>query len=72
MNPTVAISNLNHAFGKGNLRKDVLIEINLNINPGEICILTGPSGSGKTTLLSLIGGLRSLQDGSLKILDQEL
>jgi len=72
MNPTVAISNLNHAFGKGNLRKEVLIDINLNINPGEICILTGPSGSGKTTLLSLIGGLRSLQDGSLKILGQEL
>ncbi len=72
MNPTVAISNVNHAFGKGNLRKTVLIDINLNINPGEICILTGPSGSGKTTLLSLIGGLRSLQDGSLKILDQEL
>ncbi|MEM6403965.1 MAG: DevA family ABC transporter ATP-binding protein, partial [Cyanobacteria bacterium P01_D01_bin.116] len=72
MNPTVTISNLNHAFGKGNLRKEVLIDINLNINPGEICILTGPSGSGKTTLLSLIGGLRSLQDGSLKILGQEL
>ncbi|MBE9215235.1 DevA family ABC transporter ATP-binding protein [Plectonema cf. radiosum LEGE 06105] len=72
MNPTVAISNLNHAFGKGNLRKVVLSDINLNINPGEICILTGPSGSGKTTLLSLIGGLRSLQDGSLKILGQEL
>lgn len=72
MNLTVAISNLNYAFGKGNLRKAVLIDITLDIHPGEICILTGPSGSGKTTLLSLIGGLRSLQDGSLKILGQEL
>lgn len=72
MKPTVAISNLNYTFGKGNLRKAVLIDITLDINPGEICILTGPSGSGKTTLLSLIGGLRSLQDGSLKILGQEL
>ena len=72
MKPTVAISNLNYAFGKGNLRKAVLIDITLDINPGEICILTGPSGSGKTTLLSLIGGLRTLQDGSLKILGQEL
>jgi putative ABC transport system ATP-binding protein len=34
--------------------------------------LTGPSGSGKTTLLSLMGGLRSAQQGSLRILDQEL
>jgi putative ABC transport system ATP-binding protein len=35
-------------------------------------ICTGPSGSGKTTLLTMLGGLRSCQDGSLKILGQEL
>ncbi len=34
--------------------------------------MTGPSGSGKTTLLTLIGGLRSVQSGSVKILGQEL
>jgi putative ABC transport system ATP-binding protein len=34
--------------------------------------MTGPSGSGKTTLLTLIGGLRSAQSGSLKILGQEM
>ena len=34
--------------------------------------MTGPSGSGKTTLLTLIGGLRSGQSGSLKILGQEM
>lgn len=34
--------------------------------------MTGPSGSGKTTLLSLIGCLRSAQEGSLQILGQEL
>ena len=70
--PTIAIQNLQHSFGKGNLQKPVLIDINLSINPGEIVILTGPSGSGKTTLLTLIGALRSMQTGSLKILDQEL
>lgn len=42
------------------------------IAPGEIVIMTGPSGSGKTTLLTLIGGLRSLQSGSLQFLGQEL
>lgn len=34
--------------------------------------MTGPSGSGKTTLLTLMGGLRSAQEGSLKILGQEI
>ena len=72
MNYTVAVNNLNHYFGKGKLRKPVLNNISLEINSGEIIILTGPSGSGKTTLLSLIGGLRSVQEGSLKILGQEL
>ena len=68
----IAIRNLNHAFGKGALRKPVLLDVQLDIYPGEIVILTGPSGSGKTTLLSLIGGLRSVQEGSLKVLGQEL
>jgi putative ABC transport system ATP-binding protein len=72
MEPTVAVRNLNHAFGQGALRKPVLSDVDLNLYPGEIVILTGPSGSGKTTLLSLIGGLRSVQDGSLKIFGQEL
>jgi putative ABC transport system ATP-binding protein len=72
MEPVVAIRHVNHAFGKGALQKPVLIDVDLEINPGEIVILTGPSGSGKTTLLTLIGALRSLQSGSLKILSQEL
>lgn len=72
MSPVISIGNLNHYFGTGVLRKPVLININLDVHPGEIVILTGPSGSGKTTLLTLIGALRSLQEGSLKILDQEL
>jgi putative ABC transport system ATP-binding protein len=69
---TVTIENLNHTYGKGSLQKPVLTNIQLDIAAGEIVILTGPSGSGKTTLLTLMGGLRSVQEGSLKILDQEL
>ena len=68
----ISIDNLNHYFGEGALRKQVLFEINLEINKGEIVIMTGPSGSGKTTLLTLMGGLRSAQAGSLKILTQEI
>lgn len=70
--PIIAVQHLNHTFGKGILAKPVLIDVNLNIAPGEIVILTGPSGSGKTTLLTVLGGLRSAQSGSLQILGQEL
>ncbi len=70
--PAISVRNLHHAYGKGSLRKPVLIDINLDVFAGEIVILTGPSGSGKTTLLSLMGGLRSMQEGSLKVLGQEL
>ncbi|MBD2497602.1 DevA family ABC transporter ATP-binding protein [Nostoc sp. FACHB-280] len=70
--PVIAIKNLNHYYGKGSLKRQILFDINLEIYPGEIVIMTGPSGSGKTTLLSLIGGLRSVQEGSLKFLGVEL
>ncbi|MHC5939461.1 DevA family ABC transporter ATP-binding protein [Nostoc sp.] len=70
--PIISIDNLNQSFGQGALQKPVLIDINLEVNPGEIVILTGPSGSGKTTLLTLIGALRSLQSGSLQVMGQEL
>ena len=70
--PVIAIHNLDHYFGKGELRKQVLFDINLEIDRGEIVLMTGPSGSGKTTLLTLVSGLRSPQSGSCKILGKEL
>ena len=66
------IRNLGHHFGKGRLRRQILFDINADIHPGEIVILTGPSGSGKTTLLTLMGALRSAQSGSLQVFGQEL
>ncbi|MBE8990875.1 DevA family ABC transporter ATP-binding protein [Nostoc sp. LEGE 12450] len=68
----VNISDLNHYFGEKKVRSQILFDINFNIKFGEIVIMTGPSGSGKTTLLTLIGGLRSVQEGSLQFLGQEL
>lgn len=70
--PAIIVRNLDHYFGQGQLQKQVLYDINLEINSGEIIIMTGPSGSGKTTLLTLVGGLRSAQSGSLQVLGQEL
>ncbi|BCL39005.1 ATP-binding cassette domain-containing protein [Nostoc sp. MS1] len=71
-NPVIEIKKLNHYFGSKKLRKQVLFDINLEIESGDILIMTGPSGSGKSTLMSLIGGLRSVQEGNLKVLKQEL
>jgi len=70
--PIIKLRNVNHYFGSGENRKHALKDITLDIYPGQIIICTGPSGSGKTTLLTMLGGLRSCQDGSLEILDQQL
>ncbi|MBE9099356.1 DevA family ABC transporter ATP-binding protein [filamentous cyanobacterium LEGE 07170] len=68
----VRIRDLNFFFGQGDLRKQVLYDINLDLPYGQIVIMTGPSGSGKTTLLTLIGALRTVREGSLSVLDQEI
>jgi putative ABC transport system ATP-binding protein len=68
----ISAQGLDHFFGQGKLRKQVLFDIHLDITVGEIVIMTGPSGSGKTTLLTLVGGLRSTQSGRLQVLDQDL
>ena len=68
----IRIENLNHHFGKGNLRKQILFDVSVDIPQGEIVIVTGPSGSGKTTLLTLVGALRSTQDGSVHVLGEQL
>lgn len=70
--PTVRIYRLQHCFGDGELRQQVLFDNNLVVAPGEILVMTGPSGSGKTTLLTLIGTLRTVQEGSLEVLGRQL
>ena len=68
----IVVQGVDHSFGEGELRRQVLFDISTQIDSGEIVILTGPSGSGKTTLLTLIGALRSTQAGSLRVLGHEL
>ena len=70
--PPIVVEGLNHSYGKGELKKQILFDISTEIRAGEIVIVTGPSGSGKTTLLTLVGALRSTQEGSVKILGEEL
>jgi putative ABC transport system ATP-binding protein len=68
----VRLRGLNHTFGEGELRKQVLFDNQLDLARGEIVIMTGPSGSGKTTLLTLVGALRTVQVGQLQVLGCDL
>lgn len=68
----ISARSVNFSFGEGDLQKQVLFDVSLDVMPGEIVLLTGPSGSGKTTLLTLIGALRKIRDGELHVLGREL
>ena len=68
----IAVEHVDHCFGSGELRKQILFDVSVELRAGEIVIVTGPSGSGKTTLLTLVGALRSGQQGSIRILGREL
>jgi len=70
--PLVRAAGLYYAFGEGDARKRVLFDVDLTVAPGEFAIMTGPSGSGKTTLLSLIGALRSPQEGELRVMGRNV
>ena len=68
----IEVHGLNHWFGVGDARKQALYDLDLTIEAGSFTVLMGPSGSGKTTVLTLLGCLRSVQDGSVRLLGQEL
>ncbi len=72
MSNPVILRGVTYSYGEGELRRPVLREVDLTVEPGEIVLLTGPSGSGKTTLLTLIGALRAMQEGSARVLGEEL
>ena len=71
-NDPIVSSGLNHHFGEGETRKQVLYDIGVTLERGSFTALLGASGSGKTTLLTLIGCLRDVQHGSIRLLGNEL
>jgi putative ABC transport system ATP-binding protein len=69
---SVRIRGLEHEYGRGSRRLQVLRGIDLDIEPGGHLALTGPSGAGKSTLLALVGGLERPQRGRLSVDGEDL
>lgn len=64
----IKINNLNKYYGN----TQVLNDISIDINKGEIFAIVGHSGAGKSTLLRCINGLEDYFDGSLKVNNKEI
>lgn len=71
-NAYLAVSNLCKHYGEGEARIDVLKNINVSLDAGEICVLLGPSGSGKSTFLNIVGGLENADGGTVTVAGTEL
>lgn len=68
----IAVRHLDFWFGEGESRKQILYDISFDVARGSLTALVGASGSGKTTLITLMGCLRRVQIGSIRLLGHEL
>ncbi len=65
--PVLELRGVGRTFGEGVVALEVLKEISLAVDPGEIVALVGPSGSGKSTLLQIAGLLEKPDNGTVLI-----
>jgi putative ABC transport system ATP-binding protein len=65
--PVVRVEHLSKHFGAGSARVDALVDINMEVHPGQVVGLIGPSGSGKTTLLNCIACIMEPSSGRLTL-----
>ena len=59
----ISVHHLKKSYGE----REILRGINFSLSRGEQCIIQGASGSGKSTFLYLLGGLESLDEGSIVV-----
>lgn len=69
--PLLEVRNVAKAYGKGKKRKEVLTDLNISLNEGEVLGIVGESGSGKSVLLNLIAKLEPVTSGQLFFKGQE-
>lgn len=66
------IDNICKSYGEGENKVEVLKNISLEIEEGELSVLLGPSGSGKSTLLNILGAIESADEGYISIQGSKL
>ena len=59
------IKNLSFAVDEDGKQKEILHDLNLNIDDGKFVVITGPNGSGKSTLARLIMGIEKPTAGNI-------
>lgn len=72
MQAAISVSDVTKVYGAGAASIRVLDQVDFSARAGEVVFLMGPSGSGKTTLLSVLGCLVTPQQGSVKLLGQDV
>ena len=70
--PFVTVESLNKYYQVGTQRIHVLRDLSLAVEPGEMLAIVGASGVGKSTLLHALGGLDTVDSGTIHIGDHEL
>lgn len=68
----IQIKNARKSYGKGENTVHALDGVELALEQGKIYVILGPSGSGKSTLLNIMGGLDSLDEGSITVDGKEI
>jgi lipoprotein-releasing system ATP-binding protein len=72
MNRILEISALYKSFVSGSQRLEIISDLSLAVDTGEMIGITGVSGSGKSTLLHMIGGMDRPDQGSIQIWERML
>ena len=67
MAPIIRVEHLRKVYRVGHEKVIALNDVNLAIEPGEVCCIVGPSGSGKSTLLNQLAGLEKPTKGHVFI-----